>query len=173
MLSLNEYRLSQDTHQTVEYAIWAAPREKVSSSMRKMHRFRFVPRMGSLIRAFALHCYIFQWPMILLADNECPDQIVRMRRLIWASTALICPNTCFRMARPIYLTFWKISNLIYSVYVTENTQSQSIHSSNIKGNFRHFQRYNTVTIIFFPSEKRFSLKGTNLLPMGTNPFLLD
>ena len=40
--------------------------------------------------------------MILLADSEGPDQTARMRRLIWAFAVRICPETRFRMARPIY-----------------------------------------------------------------------
>ena len=38
----------------------------------------------SLMRAFALHRYILECPMILLADCEGPDQAVWMHRLIWA-----------------------------------------------------------------------------------------
>ena len=55
--------------------------------------------MRSLIRAFALHWYILQRPVILLADNEGPDQTARMRRLIWAPPAYA--RTRFRMACPI------------------------------------------------------------------------
>ena len=48
--------------------------------------------------------------LILLADNEGPDQTARMRRLILAFTARIRPEACFRMVRPIcqYLRyFWQ------------------------------------------------------------------
>ena len=38
----------------------------------------------SLIWVFALHWYILECPMILLADSEGPDQPARMHRLIWA-----------------------------------------------------------------------------------------
>ena len=38
--------------------------------------------------------------MILLADSEGPDQTARMRRLIRAFAARICPKNSFRMARP-------------------------------------------------------------------------
>ena len=36
----------------------------------------------SIIRTFALHLYILQYIIILLADSEGPDHIARMRRLI-------------------------------------------------------------------------------------------
>ena len=39
--------------------------------------------------------------MILLADNEGPDQTARMRRLIWAFAVRICPQTRFHIAQPI------------------------------------------------------------------------
>ena len=57
----------------------------------------------SFIRAFSLHWNILLYPMILFAESECPDQTVRMRRLIWAFAVRICPNTCFPMARPMYM----------------------------------------------------------------------
>ena len=38
----------------------------------------------SLLRNFALHQYILQYPMILLADSKGPDQPAQMRRLIRA-----------------------------------------------------------------------------------------
>ena len=40
--------------------------------------------------------------MILLADNEGPDQTARMHRLIWAFAVRISPKTRFRMARNSY-----------------------------------------------------------------------
>ena len=43
----------------------------------------------SIIRAFALHSHILQYPMILLADSEGPDQTAWSRRLIWAFTVRI------------------------------------------------------------------------------------
>ena len=54
----------------------------------------------SIIKAFALHLYILQCSMILLADSEGPDQTARMRRLIWAFAVRICLKTCLRMTRP-------------------------------------------------------------------------
>ena len=39
--------------------------------------------------------------MIQLVDMEGPDQIARMRSLIRACHVRICPNTRFRMARPM------------------------------------------------------------------------
>ena len=53
-----------------------------------------------LVRAFALHWNILQYPMILFADNEGPDQTARMRRLIWAFAVLICPKTRFAWRGP-------------------------------------------------------------------------
>ena len=44
----------------------------------------------------------FNYPMILLADNEGPNQTARMRRLIWAFVVSLCPKTRFRMERPNY-----------------------------------------------------------------------
>ena len=35
-----------------------------------------------------------------VSDSEGPDHIARMRRLIWAFTVRICPNTRFRMTQP-------------------------------------------------------------------------
>ena len=55
----------------------------------------------SLMRVFVLHWHILQYPVTLLADNDGPDQTVRMRRLIWAFAVLINPKTRFRMARPV------------------------------------------------------------------------
>ena len=40
--------------------------------------------------------------MILFADSDDPDQIARMSRLIRISAVRICPNTRFRIMRPIY-----------------------------------------------------------------------
>ena len=56
----------------------------------------------SIMRAFALRSYILQYPRILLADIEGPDQTVRMRRLSWAFAVRICLKTRFRIARPSY-----------------------------------------------------------------------
>ena len=55
----------------------------------------------SLIRAFALHWYILQYLMIMLADSKGPDQIAHPRSLIWAFAIRICPKTRFRLARPL------------------------------------------------------------------------
>ena len=49
----------------------------------------------SIIRVFALNYYVLQYPMILLADSEGPDQTARMRRLIWAFATLIMPEKTF------------------------------------------------------------------------------
>ena len=49
---------------------------------------------------FALHSYILQCPMRLLADSKGPDQTARMRRLILALAVRKCPKTRFRKAGP-------------------------------------------------------------------------
>ena len=68
-------------------------------TMRKMHRFRFIPGAKShsgtctpLIR--------FIVPNDSVADSEGSDQTVRMRRLICAFAVRICPKTRFHMAQP-------------------------------------------------------------------------
>ena len=84
------------------YFIWAAPSEKMSSSMRKTAQIQIHPtHTQSLIRAFALLCYILQSPIILLANIEGPDQIARMHRLIWTFAARICLKTRVCMVRSI------------------------------------------------------------------------
>ena len=42
---------------------------------------------------------MLQYPMILLADREGPDQTARMRRLTWAFAVCICSD--FRIAQYI------------------------------------------------------------------------
>ena len=42
----------------------------------------------SLIRAFVFHWYILYYPMVLTADDEGPDQTVRICRLFW----VCCPH---------------------------------------------------------------------------------
>ena len=44
--------------------------------------------MCSLIWTFSVRRHILQYPFILLADNEGPDQPALMRRLIWACVVL-------------------------------------------------------------------------------------
>ena len=51
-----------------------------------------------------LATHILQYPIILLADSEGPDQTAHPRSLIWAFAVRICLKTHFRMARPIYMT---------------------------------------------------------------------
>ena len=48
-----------------------------------------------IIWVFAIHLYILQYRMILLADSEGPDQTARLRSLIWAFAAHICSKTTF------------------------------------------------------------------------------
>ena len=52
----------------------------------------------SLIRNFAT--LVLQYPMILLADSEGPDQTARMRSLIWAFIVRISPKIRFRIVQP-------------------------------------------------------------------------
>ena len=61
----------------------------------KMHIFRFIPRMRKIHPGIAFHWYILSYPVIRLADSESPDQIARMRKLIWAFTARICVKAHF------------------------------------------------------------------------------
>ena len=60
----------------------------------------FMP-MLSLIWTFALHWCILQYQMILAADSKGPDHTARNCMLIRAFAVHICPETRFRMARPV------------------------------------------------------------------------
>ena len=55
----------------------------------------------SLVRAFDLHWCILYCPMILLTDNEGPDQTARMRRLIGTFAVRKCgpyeSNACYHL----------------------------------------------------------------------------
>ena len=63
----------------------------------------------SITPVFSLHSYILYYPMILLADNEGPDQTARMRRLIWAFVVGICPKTRFSHgAAIIHIQFYQV-----------------------------------------------------------------
>ena len=80
------------------YVGWAK-RKKVPSSMRKMHRFRFIPRMRKVSSGHLLSIHVFysvQW-----FCKQGPDQTARMRTLIWAFSVRICLKTYFRMARSL------------------------------------------------------------------------
>ena len=55
-------------------------------------RFHIILHIRKLIRAFAPHWNILQYPVILLVNSECPDRTARMRRLIWAFAGRICQN---------------------------------------------------------------------------------
>ena len=59
----------------------------------------------SLNRAFALHPYILQYPMILLADREGFDQTAWMRRLIWTFAVCICPDMFSHGVAHIFIHF--------------------------------------------------------------------
>ena len=63
-----------------------------------------IAHVQSLIRAFALHWYILQCQMIMLADSEGPDQTARMHSLIWAFAVRICPRAFSHGAAHIILT---------------------------------------------------------------------
>ena len=83
--------------------------KQLFSNMRNMHRFRFIPRMDSLIRIGSPLIYY-----IVSNDSESrregPDSTVRIRRLVWAFVFCICPKTHFRMVRPIQMKFKKKSD---------------------------------------------------------------
>ena len=77
------------------YFNWTASNEKVPSNMRKMC-------ISCACAKYHLGLYYpsyILYPIILLADNEGPDQTARMLRLIWALAVRICPKTLFRMAQ--------------------------------------------------------------------------
>ena len=69
--------------------------------MKNAHKAKYVYIPSFiLIQIESIKLLILLWiPMILFVDSEGPDQTVRMRRLILAFVVLICPKTCFRMAR--------------------------------------------------------------------------
>ena len=54
----------------------------------------------SLIRNFAILCYVLLYSMILYADSESPDQTARMCRLIWTFAVRICPKNVFAQHGP-------------------------------------------------------------------------
>ena len=78
------------------YFNWTASNEKVPSNMHKMCISCACAKyhLGLYYPSYILYL------IILLADNEGPDQTARMRRLIWALAVRICPKTLFRMAQP-------------------------------------------------------------------------
>ena len=75
--------------------------------MRKnvLNQIHPLPHAQNLIWAFALHWYILELPMNLLAVIEGSDQTARMRMLIWSFAVRICPKTHFRMMRPSLLPY--------------------------------------------------------------------
>ena len=81
----------------------ALPSENVSSNLRKIDEFRFIPRMLKVSSGHLLSIDAFNSVqlILLLAYSEGPDQTAQMRRLIWAFAVRICPMTRFRMARLI------------------------------------------------------------------------
>ena len=56
----------------------------------------------SLIRNLYIVCYVLQYPLVLQADKEGPDQTAPMRMLIWAFPVCISPKIGLRMAWPIF-----------------------------------------------------------------------
>ena len=90
---------------------------------RKMHRFVFIAQ--NLIWAFALHSYMPQYRMSLLADSEGPDQTARMRRLIWAFIVRRCLKTRFLMA-------WFLSYLHFSASLQQSKIPAEINNSAFK-----------------------------------------
>ena len=47
----------------------------------------------SIIQALGLQSYILEYPTILLADSEDPDQAAWIHKLIWAFAVRICQKT--------------------------------------------------------------------------------
>ena len=72
-----------------------------------------------------LHSYILQYPMILLADSERPDQTARMHRLIWAFAVRRCLKTHFPMA-------WSLSYLHFSASLQQSKIPAEIKKSAFK-----------------------------------------
>ena len=54
----------------------------------------------SLIRTFAILFYVLQYPMILKADSDGPDETAPLHRLISSFALHLNPKTLFRMAKP-------------------------------------------------------------------------
>ena len=84
-------------------------------------QIQIILRMSKASSRPLLIFYTFCSPMFLFADSEGPDQAARMRSLIWAFAVRICPKTCFRMGRPIYIyeiyiTAW-LTTLIYTDFI--------------------------------------------------------
>ena len=73
---------------------WAAPSEKVPSSMRINMQIQIIMRM----RKASSGSLLSKCPVILLANSEGPDQTARMRSLIWAFAVRLCSKTRFIMA---------------------------------------------------------------------------
>ena len=72
-------------------------------NMRKMHKYYQV-HAQSIILSFALNSYILQYPMILLADSEEPDQTAQVHGLIWAfAVSIIIWLKTFWHGGPIFL----------------------------------------------------------------------
>ena len=77
--------------------------------------------------------------MILLADDEGPDQRARMLRLIWAFIFRICLKTRYHMALPSYVRFshmWLKTRQPNQVYVF-----QLLHGALGKCGFSSVFRY--------------------------------
>ena len=55
----------------------------------------------------------------------------------------------------------------------KRTHDMPKRSIQVKENGYALKGYNLTIIFFLPSEKRSTLKGKNLLPMGANSFLLE
>ena len=86
----------------------------MSSSMRKMRRFRFIMRMRKVLSG---HLLLFDNSMmsnISVSGQRRLDQTARMRRLIWAF-AVHAEKTRFHMARPIVLSSFQYRLSIWAV----------------------------------------------------------
>ena len=57
----------------------------------------------SLIRAFFGRRFILQYPLILVAGSEVPDQTAQMRSLVWDFVARIYDKSLFHMLQQNYV----------------------------------------------------------------------
>ena len=84
----------------------------------------------SFISAFALHWYILQNLMILLADTDGPYQTARKHRLIWAFAVYIFLETHFRMLQPIH-SMPKAMQILCITNLRKGCCVQSIHYGSV------------------------------------------
>ena len=92
-------KVTQDQF-TYEHQMGRVKRKKCLRACAKCADSDHSAHAQSLIRAFALHCNILRYSMILFLDCEGPDQTAHAHSLIWAFAVRIRPKTRFRLARP-------------------------------------------------------------------------